>query len=225
MPYSDKEQKRINDKRYYQEVGKYRSYERYKNDEQFRQSRADTDKRSRERTWQDVFNAYGGDHCVLCGATDRRVLCIDHVNGDGAAQRKAMNNIHGYKLAAWLRRHGFPNGYRILCYNCNWREAIKMSNARGSNTQDAIISKRRRTERRQLVISAYGGKCVECGETDPIVLTLCHKDGPTFIKTLRYGYVQVYQEAIKRNYPDDFKLYCFNCQEAAKIERTSRPTT
>lgn len=63
----------------------------------------------------DVINRYGGK-CVNCGFGDIRALCIDHVNGDGAKEKRLLNNY------SRLRRmwHGPKSKkYQILCCNCN----------------------------------------------------------------------------------------------------------
>ena len=57
---------------------------------------------------------YGGK-CTCCGETGHQFLTLDHINGDGAAHRKQI----GCNLAAWLRRNGWPKGFRVLCWNCN----------------------------------------------------------------------------------------------------------
>lgn len=44
------------------------------------------------------------------------VLDVDHVNNDGAEHRKEVRS----NFYAWLKQQGFPEGYQILCRNCNW---------------------------------------------------------------------------------------------------------
>lgn len=76
--------------------------------------------RYRRRLRAEVLAHYG-DHCELCGSKER--LSIDHINGDGAAHRKAIGRKTGEKFYVWLRREGFPKeGYRVLCVSCNARE-------------------------------------------------------------------------------------------------------
>jgi hypothetical protein len=65
-----------------------------------------------------VIEAYGGPVCSCCGETDARVLAIDHVNGDGAEHRRAIGRSSS-NLWRWLRNNGFPDGFRVLCFNCN----------------------------------------------------------------------------------------------------------
>lgn len=65
----------------------------------------------------EVFSHYGGCFCSCCGEKYFEFLTIDHVNGGGGKHRKEMGQ--GYSIYPWLKKHGFPSGYRVLCYNCN----------------------------------------------------------------------------------------------------------
>jgi hypothetical protein len=74
-------------------------------------------KRYHRRLRQEVLAAYGGQ-CACCGLDEEPFLTIDHVNGDGAAHRRELGS-NGYAVYVWLRRHGYPMGFRVLCENCN----------------------------------------------------------------------------------------------------------
>lgn len=65
----------------------------------------------------EVFAAYGGFVCACCGERNRMFLTIDHIHGCGGAERRKQGL--GHVFYGWLRKHGFPPGYRVLCYNCN----------------------------------------------------------------------------------------------------------
>lgn len=62
-----------------------------------------------------VIDTYGGK-CKCCGLDDYyEFLCIDHIGGkkqDGAPRG-------GWLFYSWLKKNGFPSGYRVLCHNCN----------------------------------------------------------------------------------------------------------
>jgi hypothetical protein len=63
---------------------------------------------------QRVFEAYGLK-CECCGEANPCFLTIDHINNDGAAERQAgVRNIYRKII-----RDGFPDTYRLLCFNCN----------------------------------------------------------------------------------------------------------
>lgn len=64
-----------------------------------------------------VFEHYGGAKCACCEETQEHFLCIDHINGCTKEQRKREGQ--GSQLVRWLVRNGMPEGYRVLCANCN----------------------------------------------------------------------------------------------------------
>jgi|SRR3990167_901244 len=71
-----------------------------------------------EKIKLEVFEHYGGA-CVHCGITDPDVLTIDHIAQNGAEHRKSMSGGRKNSMASWLRSNGYPEGFRLLCYNCN----------------------------------------------------------------------------------------------------------
>lgn len=76
--------------------------------------------RARERTQErkrEVVNAYGGK-CACCGENRLVFLAIDHVNGGGNQHRKEVGG--SYRIYRWLKEHGYPGGFRVLCHNCNF---------------------------------------------------------------------------------------------------------
>jgi len=82
---------------------------------------------SRQRMKQEVFSHYskGIPVCAHCGETELVVLCLDHINNDGNAQRKNTGVHGGYDFYRRLKREGYPEGYQVLCFNCNMRESFK----------------------------------------------------------------------------------------------------
>lgn len=69
----------------------------------------------------ECFKHYG-NKCSCCGECDLRFLTIDHVNGEGNNHRKKLfkYNVGGVHMYRWLKMNKFPDGYTILCMNCNW---------------------------------------------------------------------------------------------------------
>lgn len=66
-----------------------------------------------------AMNAYGGCQCACCGETNLPMLSLDHINQDGAEDRRrnaSLGNRCQYKI---LKSLGYPPGFRVLCYNCN----------------------------------------------------------------------------------------------------------
>ena len=63
-----------------------------------------------------AFRQYGGV-CVCCGEEHSECLTIDHINNDGAVHRKTLKGTPIYR---WLRQQGYPAGFQVLCWNCNF---------------------------------------------------------------------------------------------------------
>ena len=66
-----------------------------------------------------VIEAYGGI-CACCGNASKKFLTIDHVNNNGAAERRTVTN----NVCLRLKRLNFPPEYRLLCFNCNCGRAL-----------------------------------------------------------------------------------------------------
>jgi len=65
--------------------------------------------------------------CVLCEEDDIDVLTIDHIQGGGNQHRKIANLKCGEATYKWLQKNKYPNGFRVLCRNCNCREYLKLN--------------------------------------------------------------------------------------------------
>ena len=67
-------------------------------------------------------NPMGAIICNNCGEQDIDVLCIDHIKGGGNRHYKQLRrgNIGFYE---WLIENSYPEGYQVLCFNCNTRKA------------------------------------------------------------------------------------------------------
>jgi hypothetical protein len=76
-------------------------------------------------TKAETMAAYGGV-CACCGEDRLIFLSIDHINGDGAAERERLWGAKGRQrggrgMYQYLKNNGFPDKdrYQVLCYNCN----------------------------------------------------------------------------------------------------------
>jgi len=65
-----------------------------------------------------IFDHYGR-LCACCGETRIEFLSIDHVKGGGNKHRRDAKLTNSTDLYLWIIRHGFPDDFRVLCYNCN----------------------------------------------------------------------------------------------------------
>lgn len=65
-----------------------------------------------------VITHYGG-MCECCGEQRHEFLAIDHISGGGNQHRKEIGNKGGHSFYRHLKKNNFPEGYRVLCHNCN----------------------------------------------------------------------------------------------------------
>ena len=72
----------------------------------------------------EVFTHYsqnGKPECGRCGITDIDILCLDHINGNGGGRIRRG----GWMLYKKLREKGYPEGFQVLCANCNLKKEIQ----------------------------------------------------------------------------------------------------
>lgn len=68
----------------------------------------------RDKIKRDAIEFYskGSMSCKCCGETTYDFLTFDHINGRNGLNLKTV-------MPLWLRKHNYPSGIQILCYNCN----------------------------------------------------------------------------------------------------------
>jgi hypothetical protein len=81
-----------------------------RNSTQLKQARVLSQKR------RAIVLTHYGNKCACCGETHYEFLAIDHINGGGSKQKR---EVYGSHLYEWLIKNNFPEGYRVLCHNCN----------------------------------------------------------------------------------------------------------
>ena len=67
--------------------------------------------------------------CACCGESGIVFLSLDHIKGNGAEDRRRISKETGYKIGGntlpyYLKKKGWPKGYQILCYNCNFAKRM-----------------------------------------------------------------------------------------------------
>lgn len=133
------EERKAYDKKYREEhLDKRKQYEAARNEEIKAQRRAymagdkinnpekfvARDKATQQRRRQiklDVMQHYG-NICQCCGEKELEFLTIDHINGGGTQHRKQLKNATIY---GWLKKNNYPDGFRVLCMNCNFATRFK----------------------------------------------------------------------------------------------------
>src|SRR6266567_2722001 len=162
-------------------------------------------KQARDTLRQQVIAAYGGK-CANCGEARAEFLAIDHINGGGHKHTTAIGS--GFHMCYWLRKNGFPrDNFQLLCHNCNWAKW----------TSGISVEHWCNTLRLQ-VLAAYGGKCICCGESTPVFLTIDHVDGGGNAHRESIGGIggtRLYIWLRRSGFPQTgFQLLCRNCNWA-----------
>ena len=150
-----------------------------------------------------VIAKYSDNTCKICGENDLEVLTIDHIHDNGANHRKIMKNKNIYE---WLKSENYPDGYQVLCFNCNCTKNVYKKAKKGKDY--GLINKEK-------AIYGYNQECQNCGENNIKKLTLdhVHNNGAEHRKKTGCGTGQVlYRWVIKNNFPPNvFQVLCFNC--------------
>lgn len=68
--------------------------------------------------------AFLGSRCQQCGFSDIRALQIDHVNGGGGKERRALGTSGLHHKVLMNKDIGY---YQLLCANCNWIKRAECS--------------------------------------------------------------------------------------------------
>jgi hypothetical protein len=168
---------------------------------------ADVLARAREHKAR-VF-AYYGTSCECCGESNPGFLTIDHINGCTKEERKSQGNGSG--LYRWLCNNGFPEGFRTMCYNCNYGRASNLGGVCPHKLKK--VNKNvyhRRTKAK--VFAHYGRQCVCCGESNPGFLSIDHMNGcGNELRKVHGNGGRLYRWLINNGFPEGFQTQCLNC--------------
>lgn len=109
---NDKSEHRKQQKAAYYQANKH-LWKAYQNSDRYRELARGYNKKVRLA----AIAAYGGK-CECCGEDRFEFMAIDHINGGGIQHRKQLG-WSGNSIAKWLKKNDYPEGFRILCHNCN----------------------------------------------------------------------------------------------------------
>jgi hypothetical protein len=79
----------------------------------------------------ECFKYYSNEtmKCARCGIGIFDVLTIDHINGGGRKMAREIgigDGKGGHRLYIYLVKNNFPDGFRVLCFNCQHLEAKRL---------------------------------------------------------------------------------------------------
>lgn len=83
---------------------------------------------AKQRQWSREYKAmvvahYGGK-CVCCGDDHFKFMTIEHLNNDGAEQRRTKHPKQGYLWWKWIVDNGYPDDLTVMCFNCNHAKGV-----------------------------------------------------------------------------------------------------
>ncbi len=147
--------------------------------------------------------------CNDCKDNHYEFLTVDHIDGGGKKHREEIGGGH---LVSWLIRNNFPEGFQVLCYNCNLSKGYK-NNASNNNVSRRALIKRKN---RKLVLQYYSNSeipyCICCGETRYYYLSIDHIDGIGM--KLREEMGDIVTWLIDNNFPSGYRVLCHNCNSS-----------
>jgi len=155
--------------------------------------------------------------CNVCGEDHREFLCIDHIDDTGAEHRKEMG-FGGGRIYRYLLKNKFPEGYQVLCNNCNFlKEYSKVQNKLKSKTKYAIARRKQQKNTRLKILYWYSNglmKCDCCGTDDIRVLTIDHINGGGKQHVIKDKIKNLHEYLYQYGYPEGYRILCWNCNKS-----------
>jgi hypothetical protein len=193
--------------------------------ETYRSVTLQRNKNTRDQLKLQVIQHYSpGMKCIKCQFADIRALAVDHVNGGGKKHVKEIGGVG--RFYRWLVEHNFPEGFQVLCMNCNmlkrWENGehnhyptlleagyvFKTSvSERANDREDSFVL-------RLTVLLHYSPFliCTKCCASNYRLLTIDHKERlPRSGRNSESG-KRLLLKLKRENYPDGFQVLCYNCQ-------------
>lgn len=163
-----------------------------------------------------ALRAYG-HICAICANPNPVVLTVDHVTDRYGTGSQHIKDIKPTTFYQWLKNENYPDGFQVLCFNCNWYKAHKDDKIWNPQT----YAQEYRLRIRCNCFSAYGEACVICGETERVVLGVDHinGNGAEHRRAIGRAKKDIYGWLHKNDYPEGFQTLCMNCNWAKGFVR------
>ena len=164
---------------------------------------------------------YGGipPKCACCGESHIEFLTIDHINGGGRKHIRQVVGSGGGRIYRWLKKNSWPEGFRVLCFNCNASIGLygycphhsSISNIQRSS--GSLARHKRLVRHKLMVLEHYSSTppvCACCNESHIEFLTIDHINGGGS-KHNRAINRHIYSWLISHKYPIGYRILCLNC--------------
>ena len=152
--------------------------------------------------------------CAKCGEKKSVFLQVDHILGV-----KKQESVRGASnLINYLLKNDYPDGYQILCGNCNWLKEFELKKRNYSNNLDAVRFRKYYRELKVDVFTHYSTgkpKCNCCGLENINALSIDHIKGrKQFSHSRDFGGPRLNAWIRRNNYPKGFQILCIMCNNA-----------
>jgi len=145
--------------------------------------------------------------CVQCGepTEEHIVYCDDCKEYMQKKDRDRYEKLRSNNTCVSCGKHS-PVQDQVLCLQC--KEIF------------AKNGKLYREKQKWMIIDHYGGKCAKCSIDNRDILTIDHIDGggTQHRKELKKEGTIFYRWIVKNNFPEGFKVLCFNCNRLQWME-------
>lgn len=169
-----------------------------------------------------ILRHYFDSDSPVCNEDNIYFLVINYINGGGNKHRKEIKRKSD-KFYQWLVVNKFPDGFRVLCHNCNHSLAIRgvapeksFSGFIWPDFSNPPTEARYRLIERLVCLLKYGNndpRCACCGLFNYEYLVVDHIDGGgrKHRKENHLNGRLIYHWLIQNNFPPGFRILCFNC--------------
>ena len=166
-------------------------------------------KEYREKIRREVISYYsqGEFRCAKCLELEYTFLCIDHLKNDGFLLQGKKYRA-GMSLYRWLIKNDLPDGFQVLCHNCNFEKELQTIISDSPSSRSITTRKNR-----ELVFSYYGSECLCCRNPNKACLCIDHiaGGGNKHRESLGNKNSHFYDWLVKNGFPSGFRTLCHNC--------------
>jgi len=183
-----------------------------------------------------------------CSVTNIDMLTLDHLNDDGAEQRRALGKgkrVSNNRVYAWIKSNNYPEGFQTLCANHQLKKEMlkhreaKLKKEKNTRTYSKVLEYTRvlkgagipaeeysisHTYHKFLACTRYapektlGCSCAGCGVVDLDMLTIDHTNNDG-AEHRKSITVPIYRWLVKNNFPEGFQTLCANHNVEKEILR------
>ena len=202
-------------------------YKKYRDDPKNNKIINQRQKDSRKRIKFLVLSHYSINElpeCACCGLnSDINFLSIDHIRGKKNYPKKQQ--VGGHNLYYFLNSNDYPEGYQVLCYNCNSGKSNKNEcpHKLPVNFENLSKDQIRLIKFKEKVFLEYSKRfaktdipqCNCCKEHDLRFLTIDHIHGRKSANHKRelVG-IKLYRFLRDDDFPEGYQVLCYNCNSA-----------